>query len=73
LHGVPNTIISDHDAKFLMYFWRTLWAQWGTKFLFSTTCHPQIDGQIEVVNLTLSTMLRAILKKNIMGRMFASC
>jgi hypothetical protein len=65
LYGVPTTIVSDKDAKFLSYFWRTLWLNLGTKLLFSTICHPQTDGQTEVVNHTLSTMLQTILKSNL--------
>jgi hypothetical protein len=65
LHGVPNTIVSDRDAKFLNHFWRTLGFKLGRKLLFSTTCHPQMDGQTEVINHILSTMLRAVLKTNL--------
>ena len=65
LHGMPMIIVSDRNCKFFNYFWKTLWCKLGTKLLFSTTCHPQTDGQTEVVNKTLSTLLMAIIKKNI--------
>ena len=65
LHRVPKSIVSDRDVKFLSYFWKVLWGKLSTKMLFSTTCHPQIDGQTKVVNRTLTQLLHAIIQKNL--------
>lgn len=67
LHGVPRTIVSDRDTKFLSNFWRNLWYLLGTKILYSTTCHPQTYSQIELTNRTLSTLLRTLVQKNLKG------
>ena len=51
-------IIFDRDTKFTSNFWKVLFANLGTKLNFSTTYHPQTDGQIERVNQVLEDMLR---------------
>lgn len=57
LHGISRSIISDRDTKFVGNFWKTLWKILGTYLHFSSTYHPQTDGQTEVVNQILGDML----------------
>ena len=65
MHGVPKTIVSDRDVKFMSYLWKSLMAKLGVKLLFSSSSHPQTDGQTEVVNRSLGNLLRVLIKKNL--------
>ncbi|GBG72695.1 hypothetical protein CBR_g12263 [Chara braunii] len=59
-HGLPPSIISDRDPRFTSRFWRRLHEVYGTQLRFSSSYHPQTDGQTEVTSRTLGDILREI-------------
>ena len=61
LHGVPESIVSDCNTKFMSMFWHELHRLMGTKLLMSTVFHPQTDGTTERANRSIGQILRMII------------
>jgi hypothetical protein len=44
LHGMPHSIVSDHDPTFTSNFWQELFKIHGTQLHLNKAYHPQNDG-----------------------------
>ncbi|GJS57967.1 putative reverse transcriptase domain-containing protein [Tanacetum coccineum] len=58
-HGVPISIISDHDSHFTSRFWQSLQSALGTHLDMSTAYHLETNGQSKRTIQTLEDMLRS--------------
>jgi hypothetical protein len=59
LHGVLKKIVFNRRVQFTLRFWERLHETLDTQLHFSSTYHPQTDGQTERVNHILDYMPRA--------------
>jgi hypothetical protein len=62
--GLPACLIGDCDPRWTSTVWKALAQMFGTQLAPSTSKHPQTDGQTEVMNQHLETMLQAYIKPN---------
>ncbi|KZV51023.1 hypothetical protein F511_43983, partial [Dorcoceras hygrometricum] len=62
--GLPKHIISDRDPRFTGRLWTELFKLLGSELHFSTSFHPQTDGQTERVNSLLECYLRHFVSAN---------
>ncbi|GJP46245.1 hypothetical protein CLOM_g5553 [Closterium sp. NIES-68] len=58
LHGLPSTMISDHDPKFTSKLWQQIWEQYVSRLQFTSAYHPQSDGQTERTYQTMEQLIR---------------
>ena len=62
--GLPTSIVSDRDTRFVGKFWSSLCELMDTQLKKTTAFHPQTDGQTKVVNMTMIQLLRGYCSKH---------
>lgn len=60
LHGFPKVIVTDRDRVFTSKLWQEVFSSLQVKLRYSSTYHPQSDGQTERVNQCLEQYLRSM-------------
>ena len=64
LHGLPSSIMSDHDSKFVSRWWHELHKIVGTRLLMSTSYHLQTDGQMKHVNCNVGQIFHMVVQSD---------
>ena len=64
LHGLPETIVSDHNTKFTSQFWGETHRILRVRFLMSTVFHPQMDRASEHLIRTITQILHSMISPN---------
>lgn len=57
-YGPPDTLLSDNGKQFFTRFFQDICRTQGIKNLFTTTYHPQWNGQVERYNRSLLAAIR---------------
>ena len=63
-YDAPATLLSDNGSQFVAHFFRRMCNILQVHNIFSTTYHPQTNGQVERFNRILAAMLRCSVEDN---------
>lgn len=64
LHGPPIAIVSDRDRIFTSKLWKDIFKAMDVDLRYSSTYHPQSDGQTERVNQCVENYLRCMVSQD---------
>ena len=62
--GLPSTLISDRDVRFVSELWKLFCERFKIKRALSSAWHPQSDGQTERAHRTLEQILRCYIQSD---------
>ncbi|MCO5605287.1 hypothetical protein L7F22_061890 [Adiantum nelumboides] len=57
-HGMPQSIVNDRDPCMTSLFWKALFENMGTTLKFSSSFHPQTDGESKEANSIVLDLLK---------------
>ena len=63
-YGFPAVLLSDNGSQFTAALFKTVCTELGIKQVFTTTYHPQTNGQAEKFNRTILAGIRAFRAEN---------